>query len=90
MNFEQACIAALKDKGISAMETLTDRGLRIINKIARASDQPHLYPYIPAADKAIRYYSRVYFRANGPCLAIEYILGLESLMSDYVNERKRR
>jgi hypothetical protein len=86
MNFEQKCLAALKVKGFSGLDNTSIKSIRIVNKIAREDDQPNLYPYIPAADKAIRWYSRVMFKANGPCSLFEYIAGLEGKMSEIVNK----
>jgi hypothetical protein len=87
MNFTQTCIAVLKAKGIDDLAQVTTRSIRIINKIARERDEGHLYPYIPSADRAIRWFRRVAFAANGPCSNYEYILGLEARMSDIVNGR---
>lgn len=87
MNFTKRCVAALKERGLSDTADVDNRSIRIINRIARDSDESHLWPYIPSADRAIRWYARVLFPANGPCSNYEYILGLEHRMSEIVNER---
>jgi hypothetical protein len=87
MTFVQTCEAALKAKGLSDTADVTTASIRLINKLARDMDQPHRWPYIDAAPKAIRWYSRVFFRANGPCSNYEYILGLEQKIGDIVNGR---
>ncbi len=71
--------------GIDLREIVSTRSIRLINKAFRAADESHLYPFVPATAKAIRWYSRVYFAANGPCSNLEYIWGLEGKISELVN-----
>lgn len=79
----------IKDAGIDPMTYLSDtKTLRKVNKILRKGDESHLWPIssrFNATERAIRWYSRVYFPANGPCTVLEYIEGINSLISGYVN-----
>ena len=79
----------LRNNGIDFTASTSDlKTLRKLNKLLRARDDSHLCPIsgeYNATDRAIKYYSRVYFKANGPCSALEYCLGIENLISNYVN-----
>lgn len=79
----------LKANGIDFRACVSDKKIyRKINKIMRKRDDSHLWPIngrYNATDRAIRWYNRVYFEANGPCSALEYCLGLEQIISNYVN-----
>jgi hypothetical protein len=82
------CNLKLQDLGISDTSDVSTRSIRAINKIFRERDESNLFPIngaFNATERAIRWYSRVYFQANGPCSNLEYILGLESKISEYVN-----
>lgn len=80
----------LKNAGIDFRACVSDeKTLRKLNKLMRKRDESHLWPIsgeYSATDRAIRWYSRVYFAANGPCTALEYTLGLEGKISQYVNK----
>lgn len=80
---ERAC----KAKGIDVLATVDTRAIRLINRLFRDADEAHLYPFVPATERAIRWYSRVYFKANGPCSVLEYIHGLDGRIGDFVNGR---
>lgn len=82
-------IRELKKRGISDLDTVSLKSIRLINKIFRENDDSHLYPILGefnATERAIRWYRREYFRANGPCMNIEYIYGIEGTISDIVNK----
>jgi hypothetical protein len=80
----------LSKNGVNFFDSVSDlKVIRKINKLMRERDQSHLYPIngeYNATERAIRWYSRVYFPANGSCSALEYALGLENLISNYVNK----
>lgn len=82
-------IAKIKAAGIDLNACLSDtKTLRKVNKILRSGDESHLWPIsgrYNATDRAIRWYSRVYFKANGPCTVYEYVMGIDGLISGYVN-----
>jgi hypothetical protein len=79
----------LKENGIDFNASTSDtKTLRAVNRLMRDRDDSALWPICSrfnATDRAIRWYSRRYFAANGPCSALEYALGLESKISEYVN-----
>ena len=78
----------LDSKNIVFFEQTTLSSIRGINKLMRDRDDSHLYPicgHFNATDRAIRWFSRVYFPANGPCSNLEYALGLDAKISEYVN-----
>jgi hypothetical protein len=80
---------ALKAQGIDLLALVSPSSIRTINKIMRSIDDSHLYPingHFNATDRAIRWFSRTYFPANGPCSNIEYALGLELKVTEYVND----
>lgn len=88
MQLVPVCIQALKDVGISDTDMVSDRSLRIVNRIFRLADVSALYPIynkFSATERAVRWYRRVYFAVNGPCSNYEYILGLEARISQIVN-----
>jgi hypothetical protein len=83
--FETVCERELRAAGIDDTAPACPRSIRIINRLARASDEPHLWPHVAAAESAIRWYRRVMFPANGPCMNVEYAMGLAARMSEIVN-----
>jgi hypothetical protein len=90
MSLEQRCNAALKVAGISELDPLTVRSIRLLNRLFRDADESHLWPIesaYNATERAIRWYRRVYLRANGPCMNCEYIAGVEDCISRMVNGR---
>jgi hypothetical protein len=80
----------LKANNISLFESTSNTSiLRCVNKILRSRDDSHLWPIsgkYNATNRAIRYYSRIYFNNNGPCSVYEYISGINQLISNYVNK----
>lgn len=90
MSLERRCREALAAVGISELDQVTTRSLRVLNRVLREADESHLWPVCgaySATERAIRWYRRVYFRANGPCMNLEYVLGVEGCVSSYVNGR---
>jgi hypothetical protein len=88
MSNTASILKTLQERGIDDRADVTTRSLRIINAAFRAVDDSHLFPIngeFNATERAIRWYRRVYFDANGPCSNYEYILGLDSVISRYVN-----
>jgi len=69
-----------KARGWDFLADLDLKGQRLINYMARLEESSR---YI---EPAIRWYSRVYFPANGPCSAIEYAAGLEHKVMEIVND----
>jgi len=89
MHTEFKAITALKNASFDLNSDINNSSLKLINRIFRENDESHFYPIygaFNATDKAIRWYSRVYFKANGPCSNYEYILGLENKISEIVNK----
>jgi hypothetical protein len=80
--FDLRCEQALKAKGIDPCSQISRTAIRIINKIARDEHCSRKH-----AERAIRWYRRAYFPANGPCSCIEYIAGIDHLIGLYVNGR---
>lgn len=80
----------LKDNGVNFSDSVGNlKVIRKINKLMRERDESHLWPICGeynATERAIRWYRRVYFPSNGSCSALEYALGLENLISNYVNK----
>jgi hypothetical protein len=88
MSTTAVILKTLKERGIDDCANVNTRSLRLINAAFRAVDDSHLFPIngeFNATERAIRWYRRVYFTANGPCSNYEYILGLENVISRYVN-----
>lgn len=78
----------MQRRGIDLLKTIDGSSLRSINKMMRGLDDSHLYPIngtFNATDRAIRWFRRVYFPSNGPCSNLEYALGLELKITEYVN-----
>jgi hypothetical protein len=74
--------------GIDLLKTVDRSSLISINKMMRSRDDSHLYPIhgaFNATDRAIRWFRRSYFPSNGPCSNLEYALGLELKITEYVN-----
>jgi hypothetical protein len=69
-----------KARGWDFLADLDLKGQRLINYIARIEESS---AYV---EPAIRWYSRVYFTANGPCTALEYAAGINSKISELVNK----
>ena len=80
----------LRNAGIDWSASVSDTAtLRRVNKLMRARDESNLWPIsgsFSATERAIRFYRRVVFPANGPCSALEYALGIDGLISGYVND----
>jgi hypothetical protein len=82
--FTSVCEDALRTAGIDFRAAPTGKGLRLINKIARASDDSHLWPIcgaFSATDRAIN-------RLRGdyrPDSLLEYAYALDAEMSLIVN-----
>jgi len=81
--FETKVSEAMKAEGMDVLASVDLRAIRLINRMARDDDEPGS----SAADRAIRWWSRVYFPANGPVSAYEYAAGLSATMDDIVNGR---
>lgn len=81
----------LTENGIDFRASTSDsKLLRKLNRLLRQRDDSSLWPIcgrFNATDRAIRWYSRRYFAANGPCSAYEYVLGVEAKVSEYVNSQ---
>lgn len=79
----------LVKNGIGFLESTNNtKLLRKVNKLLRARDDSHLFPIsgeYNATNRAIKYYSRVIFPSNGSVTLLEYALGIEELVSNYVN-----
>ena len=83
MSFEGWAERELVHAGIKTAggtDELCPRSLRLINKLLRIDAGEH-------AERAIRWYARVYFPANGPCSSYEYAAGLDHKVADIVNGR---
>jgi len=83
-SFESKVSEALKAAGLELLSPTCPRSIRIINKLARKMDEPHLYPFVSSAEYAIRK-SRAYMHANGNVSNLEYLYGLDDLMTRRVN-----
>jgi len=79
----------LRLRNIDSTAMVDRKSIRLINQSFRLYDESHLYPInseYNASERAIRWYQRVYFKANGPCTNMEYIEGLNSIIGQYVNK----
>jgi hypothetical protein len=78
----------MEEREIQLLSIVDGSSLRVINKMMRERDDSHLYPIngaFNATERAIRWFRRVYFPSNGPCSNLEYALGLELKIIEYVN-----
>jgi len=89
-SIEYLCREALKEAGIDDTDTVSNRSIRIVNKLFRENDSSNLWPIknrFNATDRAIRK-QRKMFQFSGPISIFEYILALEHEISNIVNSVK--